>query len=263
MAVDRVAFAGEIVAVVLARTAAEARDAAELVDVEYEELPAVLDLKEAAADTVLAHPALGTNKSAFWSLDSGGQGTGRAIDEVLEEARRDGIVIEREYRQQRLIPSFMEPRSTVVDPTGEQITMWSATQIPHITRFLLAATTGVPESKIRVIAPDVGGGFGGKLQTTPEEWIAWCVSRRVNKPCKYTETRSESLRVGPPRPRPVAEAHAGRRPRRAGSPASRSTCSPTSVPTSASSAVASRCWARGCSTRSTSARPTSSTAPRC
>ena len=87
----------------------------------------------------------------------------------------------------------MEPRSVVVDPTGEQLTMWSATQIPHILRFALAATTGVPESKIRVIAPDVGGGFGGKLQATPEEWIAWAVARRLSKPVKYTETRSESL----------------------------------------------------------------------
>ena len=193
MATERVAFAGEIVAVVVARSAAEARDAAELVDVEYELLPAVLDLKEAAEDKVLAHPDLGTNKTAFWQLDSAGQGTGRAIDEVIAEAQADGIVIEREYRQQRLIPAFMEPRSVVVDPTGEQITMWSATQIPHITRFLLAATTGVPESKIRVIAPDVGGGFGGKLQTTPEEWITWAVARKIGKPCKYTETRSESL----------------------------------------------------------------------
>jgi aerobic carbon-monoxide dehydrogenase large subunit len=193
---DRVAYAGEIVAVVVARTGAEARDAAELVDVEYDELPAVLDLKEAAADKVLAHPDLGTNKSAFWQLDSAGQDTGRAIDEVIAEAREGGIVIEREFRQQRLIPAFMEPRSTVVDPTGEQITMWSATQIPHILRFLLAATTGVPESKIRVIAPDVDGGFGGKLQSTPEEWITWFVARRLGKPCKYTETRSESLVSG-------------------------------------------------------------------
>jgi aerobic carbon-monoxide dehydrogenase large subunit len=193
---DRVAFAGEIVAVVAARTAAEARDAAELVDVDYEELPAALDLKEAAEDKVLAHPDLGTNKSAFWQLDSATQGSGRAIDEVIDEARADGIVIEREFRQQRLIPAFMEPRSVVVDPTGEQLTMWSATQIPHILRFLLAATTGVPESKIRVIAPDVGGGFGGKLQSTPEEWIAWAVARRLGKPCKYTETRSESLMSG-------------------------------------------------------------------
>jgi carbon-monoxide dehydrogenase large subunit len=190
---DRVAFAGETVAVVVARSAAEARDAAELVDVEYEELPAAVDLKAAAADEVLAHPDLGTNKSALWVFDSAEAGTGGNVDDAIAEARGDGIVIEREYRQQRLIPAFMEPRSVVVDPTGEQITMWSATQIPHILRFALAATTGVPESKIRVVAPDVGGGFGGKLQTTPEEFIAWAVARRLGKPVKYTETRSESL----------------------------------------------------------------------
>lgn len=193
MPIDRVTFAGEIVAVVVARTAAEARDAAELVDVDYEELPAALDLKEAAADTVLAHPDLGTNKSAFWKFDSAEAGTGGDVDAAIEKARADGIVIEREYRQQRLIPAFMEPRSCVVDPTGEQYTMWSATQIPHILRFALAASTGVPESKIRVIAPDVGGGFGGKLQSTPEEWLVWCIARRLGKPVKYTETRSESL----------------------------------------------------------------------
>jgi aerobic carbon-monoxide dehydrogenase large subunit len=190
---DRVAFAGEIVAVVVARTAAEARDAAELVDVEYDEQPAVLGIKKALEDTVLAHPDLGTNKSALWVFDSGEAGTGSDVEEAIAKARTDGILIEREFRQQRLIPAFMEPRSVVVDPTGEQITMWSATQIPHILRFALAATTGVSESKIRVIAPDVGGGFGGKLQTTPEEWIAWAVGRRLGKPVKYTETRSESL----------------------------------------------------------------------
>ncbi|MGI8522017.1 MAG: xanthine dehydrogenase family protein molybdopterin-binding subunit [Nocardioides sp.] len=196
VAVDRVAFAGEIVAVVVARTAAEARDAAELVDVEYDELPAALDLKESAEDKVLAHPDLGTNKSEFWRFDSAEAGPGGNVDEAIEKARGDGIVIEREFRQQRLIPAFMEPRSVVVDPTGEQITMWSATQIPHILRFALAATTGVPESKIRVIAPDVGGGFGGKLQTTPEEWAVFAIARRLGRPVKYTETRSESLMVG-------------------------------------------------------------------
>lgn len=190
---DRVAFAGEIVAVVVARSAAEARDAAELVDVEYDELPAALDLKKSAADEVLAHPDLGTNKSAYFVFDSGEAGTGGNVEEAIAKARTDGIVIEREYRQQRLIPSFMEPRSVVVDPTGEQYTMWSSTQVPHIVRFALAATTGVPETKIRVIAPDVGGGFGGKLQVTPEEWVAWAVGRRIGKPVKYTETRSESL----------------------------------------------------------------------
>ena len=199
VAVDRATFAGEIVAVVVARTAAEARDAAELVDVDYEELPAALDLKEAlAADSdngALAHPDLGTNKSAFWKFDSAEAGTGGNVDEAIEKARGAGIVIEREYRQQRLIPAFMEPRSVVVDPTGEQITMWSATQIPHILRFLLAAVLGIPENKVRVIAPDVGGGFGGKLQTTPEEFITMVLARRIGKPIKYTETRSESLMV--------------------------------------------------------------------
>ncbi|MFT3872876.1 MAG: xanthine dehydrogenase family protein molybdopterin-binding subunit [Nocardioides sp.] len=193
VAVDRVAFAGEIVAVVVARSAAAARDAAELVDVDYEELPAALDLKESAEDKVLAHPDLGTNKSALWVFDSAAAGTGGDVEEAIAKAREDGIVIEREYRQQRLIPAFMEPRSVVVDPTGEQITMWSATQIPHILRFLLAAVLGIPESKVRVIAPDVGGGFGGKLQTTPEEFITMVIARRLGKPVKYTETRSESL----------------------------------------------------------------------
>ncbi|MFI5952940.1 xanthine dehydrogenase family protein molybdopterin-binding subunit [Cryptosporangium sp. NPDC051539] len=198
IAVDRATFAGEIVAVVAARSAAEARDAAELVDVEYEELPAALDLKDAAAATpenggVIAHPDLGTNKSALWVFDSAAAGTGGDVEAAIAKARTDGIVLEREYRQQRLIPAFMEPRSCVVDPTGEQITMWSATQIPHILRFLLAAVTGVSESKIRVIAPDVGGGFGGKLQSTPEEFIVFLLARRLGKPVKYTETRSESL----------------------------------------------------------------------
>ena len=196
VAVERVACTGEIVAVVVARTAAEARDAAELVDVDYDELPAVLDVKQAAQDTVLAHPALGTNRSAFWRLDSAEQGSGGDIDEAIARACTDGLVLEREFRQQRLIPAFIEPRSVVADPTGEQLTVWSATQIPHILRFLIAATMGIPESKLRVIAPDVGGGFGGKLQTTPEEFATIAVARRLGKPCKYTETRSESLLSG-------------------------------------------------------------------
>ncbi len=194
--VDHVACAGEIVAVVVARSQRAARDAAEKVDVDYDELPAVLDAREALTDAVLAHPDLGTNKSSFWKLDSKEAGTGGDVDEVIATARENGIVIEREYRQQRLIPGFIEPRSTVVDPTGEQLTVWSATQIPHILRFAIAATTGLPESKVRVIAPDVGGAFGGKLQTTPEEFATIAVARRLGKPCKFTETRSETMVSG-------------------------------------------------------------------
>ena len=261
MVTEHVACAGEIVAVVVARSAAAARDAAELVDVDYEELPAVLDAKEALKDEVLAHPDKGTNKSAFWRLDSAEAGTGGSVDEAIAKAREDGIVIEREYRQQRLVPAFMEPRSTVVDPTGEQVTMWTSTQVPHILRFLIAATTGMPESKIRVIAPDVGGGFGGKLQTTPEEFITLAVARKLGKPAKYTETRSESL----------LSAHHGRDQYQMLTLAAtkdgtvtglKVTCSPISAPMWRSSVAGCRSWARGCSTRSTSSRHTSSTARR-
>lgn len=190
IAVDHVAFAGEVVACIIARTAAAARDAVELVDVDYDELPVVLDLEDALTDSTLAHPDLGTNLSATWVFDSAEAGTGGDAVKAIADGE---VVIERTYHQQRLIPAFMEPRSTVVDPTGEQITMWSATQIPHILRLMLALTLSIPESKVRVIAPDVGGGFGGKLQVTPEEVITMLAARRTGKPCKYTETRSESL----------------------------------------------------------------------
>ena len=192
----------------IARIAAEARDAAELVDVDYEELPAALDLKAAANDEVLAHPDLGTNKSALWVFNSAEAGTGGNVDEAIEKARGDGIVIEREYRQQRLIPAFMEPRSVVVDPTSEQMTMWSATQIPHILRFALAATTGSPRvedpgdrprrrRRLRRQAPDHPGG----------------VHRLGRRPpaAEAGEVHRDPLRVArlrPPRPRPVAEADA-------------------------------------------------------
>ncbi|WP_298749406.1 xanthine dehydrogenase family protein molybdopterin-binding subunit [uncultured Serinicoccus sp.] len=190
IAVDRVAFSGEVVAVVAARSSAAARDAAELVDVDYEDLPAALELRASAQDETLAHPDLGTNRSATWVFDSAEAGTGSDVEDAIAEA---DVVVEREFRQQRLIPAFMEPRSTVVDPTGEQFVMWSATQVPHILRLMLAMTLGVDEGKIRVIAPDVGGGFGGKLQVTPEEIITFLVARHTGKPCKWTETRSESL----------------------------------------------------------------------
>ena len=87
----------------------------------------------------------------------------------------------------------MEPRSAVVGVSGDNYTLWSATQIPHILRVMGALTTGIPEHKLRVVAPDVGGGFGGKLQVCPEEILALLVARRLGKPVKWTETRSESL----------------------------------------------------------------------
>ena len=199
IAQDAVKFAGEVVAVVAARTAAEARDAVDLVEVEYEELPVVLDMEAALAEGApLVHPELGTNENATWEFDSGTAGTGQNVEDVIAAARNDpdSVVIERRYRQQRLIPAFMEPRSTVCDPTGEQFTLWTSSQVPHFVRIFMALVTGTPESKIRVVAPDVGGGFGGKLQFTPEEVITFLVGRQLRKPVKYTESRSETMLAG-------------------------------------------------------------------
>ncbi|MGI9207044.1 MAG: xanthine dehydrogenase family protein molybdopterin-binding subunit, partial [Rhodococcus sp. (in: high G+C Gram-positive bacteria)] len=171
----------------------EAHDALDAIVVVYDDLPVVLDLAAAADDTVVLHPDLGTNRSAKWVFDSAEAGSGSNVDDTLRDAE---VVVERTFRQQRLIPAFMEPRSVVVDPTASQTTMWSATQVPHILKLMLAMTLGIPEHTLRVIAPDVGGGFGGKLQVTPEEVLTLLIARRLRKPLKYTETRSESMMAG-------------------------------------------------------------------
>jgi aerobic carbon-monoxide dehydrogenase large subunit len=189
-------FAGEGVAVVLARTPAQARDAADLVEIDYEPLEPVLDMEAALADgATLVHPELGTNENATWVFDSGAAGTGGSVDEAIAaaEADPDSVVIKRRLIQQRLIPAFMEPRSCVVDPSGEQLTVYAATQVPHILRTMTTVTLGVPESKLRVIAPDVGGGFGGKIGVLPEEMLCVVLAQKLGKPVKWTESRSESL----------------------------------------------------------------------
>jgi aerobic carbon-monoxide dehydrogenase large subunit len=196
LAGDTVHFAGEGVAVVVGRTAGAARDAADLVEVDYEPLEPVLDMAAALADgATLVHPELGTNENATWVFDSAAAGTGGDVDQAIAaaEADPDSVVLRRRFRQQRLIPAFMEPRSCVVDPTGEQLTIYAATQIPHILRTMTTVTLGVPESKVRVIAPDVGGGFGGKIGVLPEEMLCVLLAQRLNRPVKWTETRSESL----------------------------------------------------------------------
>ncbi|SEP51581.1 carbon-monoxide dehydrogenase large subunit [Amycolatopsis saalfeldensis] len=191
LAADQVNFAGEGVAVVVARTAAEAHDALEKIDVEYDELPVVLDLEAALAEGApLVHEELGTNKNALWVFDSAEAGTGGSVEEALSSSE---IVLKRRFRQQRLVPAFMEPRACVVDPTGAQITMWAATQVPHILRVMSALTLGIPEHKLRVIAPDVGGGFGGKIGVLPEEMMTLIIAQKLRKPVKWNESRSETM----------------------------------------------------------------------
>ena len=190
LAVGQVNFAGEAVALVIADSAYRAADALEAIDVDYDELPVVLDMEEALRDNDLVHEDLGTNKCATWIFDSAEAGAGTDVEDEIASAE---VVIERTFKQQRLIPAFMEPRSVVVDTTAGMFTVWSATQIPHILRWMLSAVTGIAEHKLRVIAPDVGGGFGGKLQVTPEEVLCLLVARRMGRPVKWTETRTESM----------------------------------------------------------------------
>ncbi len=181
MAVDTVRYAGEIVAAVVARDRYAAADAVELVDVSYDPLEPVLDMEAALRpDSPRVHEA--GNKSYTWTLENGD----------LDGAFRDApVVLERTYRQQRLIPCAIEPRAVVCAPVGDEYTMWSATQIPHVLRLMLALVTGIGEQNLRVIAPDVGGGFGSKLQVTAEEVLALLFARRLGRPVKWTESRSE------------------------------------------------------------------------
>jgi aerobic carbon-monoxide dehydrogenase large subunit len=181
MAVDTVRYAGEIVAAVVARDRYAAADALELIDVEYEALPPVLDMPAALEPGSPKVHAEG-NKSYTWTLANGD------LDAAFAGAP---VVIERTYRQQRLIPEAMEPRAVVVAPVADEFTMWSSTQIPHVLKVMLALVTGIPEHKLRVIAPDVGGGFGSKLQVTAEEVLALILARRLGRPVKWTESRTE------------------------------------------------------------------------
>lgn len=194
IAVDTVNHVGEAVAIVVARSRNAAVDAVEAIDVDYEPLPAVLDMEAAIADGAdLVHAHTESNTSYHFVFDAGEAGSGTDTDAAFDGAE---VVVSRRFVQQRLIPAFMEPRSVVVGVQGDSFTLWSSTQVPHILRVMAAMTTGIPEHKLRVIAPDVGGGFGGKLQVNPEEVLALLVARRLGKPVKWTETRSESLMTG-------------------------------------------------------------------
>ena len=186
LAVGKVNFAGDGVAVVLAQSEYEAHDAAEAVVVDYEPLPAVLDLEDAASDRVVVHEDLGTNVSYTWELMPDPD----AVEKAFSEAAH---TVSERFVQQRLIPSPMEPRGVVVvpHPFGGDFTIYSSTQIPHILRVMLALTVGIPETSLRVVAPSVGGGFGSKLNVYAEEVLALALSRKMRQPVRWVEERTE------------------------------------------------------------------------
>ena len=181
---DVARYQGDGVAVVIAESRAQAKDAAELLEIEWEPQSAIVDVSKALdKDAPLAHPDLGTNECYVWRLDTDATG------EKLEDAE---VVVTRRYYQPRLIPNAIEPRAIVAvpEPAGD-VTLYSTTQIPHILRLLAAATLGIHESKLRVVAPDVGGGFGSKLNVYAEELLAIALARRLGRPVKWVEERSE------------------------------------------------------------------------
>jgi carbon-monoxide dehydrogenase large subunit len=186
LAYDKARHVGDGVAVVVAETRAIAEDACELVEVEYEPLPAVTDVTRALdADAPVVHDDFGTNECYVWNLDAG------EVDEAFAFA---DVTVKRSYRHQRLIPNAMEPRGVLAQelPGTGELTLWSSTQIPHILRVTLAGVVGIPEARLRVIAPDVGGGFGSKLDVYAEEALGLALARRLHKPVKWIEGRSEA-----------------------------------------------------------------------
>jgi carbon-monoxide dehydrogenase large subunit len=188
LASEEARFQGDGVAVVVAESRALAADAAELVEVDYEPLPAVADITKALEPGApLVHADIGTNECYVWKLET--DDFGAALDSA-------DVVVTRRYFQPRLIPNAIEPRGLVaqVGPTNE-VTLWSATQVPHILRFALQLVLGIPESKIRVIAPDVGGGFGSKLNVYAEEALAVALAKRLGRPVKWTEGRAENYQA--------------------------------------------------------------------
>jgi carbon-monoxide dehydrogenase large subunit len=183
---DKARFEGDGVAVVVAETRAQAEDAAEAVAVDWEVLPVVTDLEEAAKDDVVIHEDLGTNVVVHWSHGGGGD---QSIFDTAD------VVVRERYVGPRLIPNAIEPRACLAQPVPAmgEFTLFSATQIPHIARVTLGGTCNIPESKLRVVAPDVGGGFGSKLNVYAEEALCLALSRRLQRPIKWVETRSENF----------------------------------------------------------------------
>jgi aerobic carbon-monoxide dehydrogenase large subunit len=187
LAINEACFVGEGVAVVVAETREQARDAMEAVVVEYDDQPVVLDLENAASDSTLVHESLGTNKSYTWSLVP----DPAAVDRAFAEAHH---TIKERYLQQRLIPMAIEPRGVCVlpEPYGGDFTIYSATQIPHILKVMLGITLGLPEHKLRVVAPSVGGGFGSKLNVYAEEALCLALANRLKRPVRWNEERTEN-----------------------------------------------------------------------
>ena len=189
IAQDVVRYVGDIVAVVVAEDRYAAEDALELVEVDYEPLPAVIDPEAAAKDGApQLHEEIAGNQAFHWTVAGGD------IEAAFEQAE---VVVSDRIIQQRLIPNAMEPRAALASytPATEELTLWNTTQNPHIVRFLTSLVCGLGEDKIRVVAPEVGGGFGSKIAVYPADFVTIFCSMRLGRPVKWNETRSENYQA--------------------------------------------------------------------
>ena len=186
MAYDTARFVGEAVAVVVANDPATAVDAAAMVNVSYEPLPAVVNAEET---TRSGAPQIHENapNNIAWEWEVGG-------GDIEAAARQAEVTVRQHIIQQRMIANPMEARGIVADYNRgtNQLTLWTSTQVPHLVRLALALATGHPEHQLRVVAPDVGGGFGSKICPYVEEIIIGIVAKRLGKPVKWIETRQEN-----------------------------------------------------------------------
>ncbi|HVY56501.1 MAG TPA: xanthine dehydrogenase family protein molybdopterin-binding subunit [Xanthobacteraceae bacterium] len=189
LALDKACHVGDPVAVVIAETSAQAKDAAEKVVVDYEVLPAVTDPARAQADDApQIHEGAPQNTIYQWHL-----GDAKAVEAAFKSAKH---VTRIDLVNNRLVPNAVEPRAAIgeYDRGTDSFTLWNTTQNPHVARLVIAAFVGMaPENKLRVIAPDVGGGFGSKIFIYPEEVVCLWASKKVGRPVKWVSERTEAF----------------------------------------------------------------------
>jgi carbon-monoxide dehydrogenase large subunit len=187
LATEKVRHVGDPIAVVIAETRYQARDAAEAIEVEYDPLPAVVDPERATdPDAPQIHDGIERNVAYYWNVQSGD------VDAAFAGAP---VTVKQKMISQRLMGVPLETRAVLADyrPGQETLTVWCATQVPHLLRTNLSALVGMPEQNVRVIAPEVGGGFGLKADMYAEDVLAILASKQLGRPVKWIETRSENF----------------------------------------------------------------------
>ncbi|WP_324716637.1 glyceraldehyde dehydrogenase subunit alpha [Carboxydochorda subterranea] len=186
LATEKVRYVGDGVAMVVAEDRYTARDAVELIEVEYEVLPAVVDQEKAVQDGApQVHDDVPRNIAFVWRAGGGDP------DRAIQEAE---VVVRQRIRNHRLIPSAMETRGAVAqfNPASGEMTVWLTSQNPHIHRVLMSGVLGIPEHKLRIVAPEVGGGFGSKIPFYPDEALVAFAARQLGRPVKWSEERREN-----------------------------------------------------------------------